>query len=397
MFRLITIIVFINACSKDTLSPFCPTDCYGFSDDADPDTKGVGLCRAGVPTCDKDYKVIACDCEVLPTEEICDGEDNDCDYKVDEGWYNDESMEAYGSEDTCLPLGKCSQYRAVCVGGEFICPYQPQPEECDGVDNNCNAIVDEGLGNTEFCFDDDIWRATQGECRAGIKRCIEGDMVCDGQKLPRAETCDEKDNDCNGVIDDTGDVLSSLYDIVIVIDTSGSMCPYTEAVAGGLYQYLDQFQGNLNFRWALVDMSMAYGDNVQVVLDFTDMATVQAAVSAMGCDGIGSEASLDALYDTCSYNDSDLGLTWNTNANALVFSFTDEPAQTYVNPPTDGLMITDACLMNGVLPFQWSFNPEQFAPIVEPANGIHFTLSNEWESIFDDLNSIVVKLCEAQD
>ena len=132
---------------------------------------------------------------------------------------------------------------------------------------------------------------------------------------------------------------------------------------------------------------------VQVIVDFTDIGTIQSTLLTIGCNGSGAEASLDSMYETCSHADSLLGLHWNMNANALVFTFTDEPPQTYVTPPTDGLMITDACLEHGVLPFIWSLSPTEFRPIVQAANGIHFSIVNDWEQIFNDMNSIVITLC----
>lgn len=400
MYRFSLVLIVLTACgSKDALNRVCPSECYGdWNPDnyyVDQETGGVGQCKVGKPVCDENFTVIECQGEVLPRTEVCDGADNDCDGKTDEGWDN-EPLVAYGEEDTCGNFGECARYNAVCEGGQYVCPYQPQPEICDNKDNNCNAVVDEDLGNDQLCFDDEFWKVTNGECRAGVMRCIEGNMRCDGQVLPSIERCDNEDNDCNGIVDDTGDVLSSKYDIVFIVDTSGSMCGYIEAVAAALYQYLDQFAANDNFRWALMGMSSEFGELVQVLVDFTDMATVQTALGSLGCYGESNEASLDALYQACSHLDaSDINLSWRDDANALVFSFTDEPAQTYSTPPTDGLMITDACLNHGVLPFQWSFSPSDFRPIVEPANGIHFMMSDDWQTIFDDLNSIVITLCGA--
>ncbi len=48
-------------------------------------TKGVGLCKGGVATCDAAGKLSACKGQVLPKPEACDGLDNDCDAEKDEG------------------------------------------------------------------------------------------------------------------------------------------------------------------------------------------------------------------------------------------------------------------------------------------------------------------------
>jgi len=42
-----------------------------------------------------------------------------------------------------------------------------------------------------------------GECKAGTQVCVSGAWsACTGEQIPAAETCDGKDNDCNGTTDD---------------------------------------------------------------------------------------------------------------------------------------------------------------------------------------------------
>jgi hypothetical protein len=146
-------------------------------------TDGVGACVAGAQRCEGgDFG--ACDGQVLPAPESCDGADNDCDGAEDE-----DNPEA-GVRCQTGALGVCALGVSFCEAGALGCQAlaQPSAEVCDGLDNDCDGGVDEDGGGQPLarsCYDGDEGTAGVGACVAGAQRCEGGQFgACDGQVLP---------------------------------------------------------------------------------------------------------------------------------------------------------------------------------------------------------------------
>jgi formylglycine-generating enzyme required for sulfatase activity len=187
-------------------------DCDGIVDEQivgplDSSPELLGVCRRQVLVCDGGQLRVPTVNEVMNQqidyeveEEVsCDFLDNDCDGQSDE-----EPLHGWGQCDTGL-LGACQQGISVCANGTLSCValQNAQPERCDGLDNDCDELIDEELvaGSCALGI---------GAClQTGVARCIEGAFRCDAEEgLPQDERCNAVDDDCDGEVDERFDLSS---------------------------------------------------------------------------------------------------------------------------------------------------------------------------------------------
>ncbi len=216
-----------NNCNKQVDEGYADFDLDGKANCIDPDD-------------DDDGDPDATDCQPLNPEtynnavELCDGFDNNCNQKVDEGFVNtdgdgeadciDNDDDNDGDPDVvdCHPTDPAINHDA--------------KEVCDGQDNNCNSLVDEpgaggcilfykdkdddgwGMANKSLCLCDpeDEYTATQpGDCDDSTW-AINPDGV---------EVCNNQDDDCNGVKDDPDALGCKNYYVDTDKDGYGSGAP----------------------------------------------------------------------------------------------------------------------------------------------------------------------------
>jgi hypothetical protein len=222
------------------IAPNMPERCDGIDNNCNQQTdegfavgvdcsNGVGACAVKAKTvCSASFFDVVCGgTPGAPKMEVCDGVDNDCNGRVDDV----AGAAAGGDVKNCGGCGiACATQRngvAACVMGGCVsacaagfvdadrdpangCECQLTNggvETCDGVDNDCNGVVDEGAGGVVYTGPANTLGV--GVCAAGIQACQGGKLVdVRPARLPSVEVCDGVDDDCNGKVDETFDLLN---------------------------------------------------------------------------------------------------------------------------------------------------------------------------------------------
>ncbi len=213
-------------------------DCDGEVDEgvmlefyADADADGYGDPAGGILACDTPEGYVADDTDCDDADaavnpgagEVCNGIDDDCDGEVDEGvlltFYADADGDGYG--DAGAPLLACAAPAGYVVDAtdcdDLDAAVNPGAEEvCNGIDDDCDAEVDEGVLLTFYA---DADGDGYGDGASTVLACaapdgyVDADGDCDDGNAavnPGAEeVCNGIDDDCDGEVDEG--VLSTFY------------------------------------------------------------------------------------------------------------------------------------------------------------------------------------------
>ena len=225
-------------------------DCNGETDEGvtitfymDIDGDGYGIAAHTTESCDRPtgYADVPGDCDddyrhVNPdAEEVCDDIDNDCDNGIDEGvtrtFYKDGDIDGYGDADAAIeacymPSGYVTDLTDCDDGDDDV--YPGAAEDCDGLDNDCDGSIDEGV-TTAYYEDSD--HDGFGDADVTTESCVSvygyvaNDRDCDDSDYfihPDAqEICNEVDDDCDGDIDGDDDSLDRLGMDTFYADSDG--------------------------------------------------------------------------------------------------------------------------------------------------------------------------------
>jgi hypothetical protein len=264
--------------SRDDVFPAAPEYCDGVDNDCDlfvdeddaldaptwhPDDDGDGFGDPGrsTPACHRPSGWVepsaATDCDdgdgaINPlATEICDGLDNDCDGLVDDAddsldastgsaWYTDADSDGYGDPASAamacvVPSGHVGDNTDCDDSAPAIHP--AATETCDGIDNDCDSLVDDADDSLDSSTGSTFYADTDGDGYGDPANAI---MACDTPggytELSKAtdcddtsfavnpaavEICDSIDNDCDGLVDDADGSLDASTRSTWYLDADG--------------------------------------------------------------------------------------------------------------------------------------------------------------------------------
>ena len=325
-----------------------------------------------------------------------------------------ESEECDNSSDcvrgSCVD-GRCldtCEFDGVCPSGYFciagICTFTScQPEQCDGVDNDCDGEVDaiNGRPLSEFCYSGPNINNISLPCQKGVRLCVDGEWSeCKDEVPPVVEQgllgCDGIDNDCDGCVDGilSGDNCISrqptAFDVVYLIDISGSMESVILAVVTATNNFSSAFAGNPAFQFGIVtipEVEPRAGLHTDLT-DFTSFSTALTTIETLG----GEEPQWDAVYEITT---GEIPVSWRPGSTRIIILFTDEEGQSYRSRRSGLTDITESDMCSVLT------RGEVLATVTTPEFSIDFDdcgfifpLSEDVVEMTSNLNMIIDDPCQ---
>lgn len=355
------------ACSVGMPSSAVAILCYvdadgdGYGDANDTGIEGGGSCGFGLV--DNNLDCDDTDPSIYPNApEVCDGVDNDCDGLVDESptdgsvFYEDADGDGFGNgSSTVLACSPPPGY----VTNDFDCDdtdasINPNaPEVCNGVDDDCNSIIDDDpVDGTSYYPDAD--GDGFGRNASPVVACsppvgyVDNNLDCDDTNPSvnpdASEVCNSIDDDCDGTADNNPIDGATYYEDADG-DGFGNATSFVTAcspVAGYVTDDSDCDDTDAGINPNAAEVCNGLDDDCDGLVDNNPTDGTQYYEDADG-DGFGNSGStvlacaLPEGYVTNDADCDDNDASINPNAPEVCNGLDDDCDGTVDNNPTDGI------------------------------------------------------------
>lgn len=358
-----------------------------------------GWCSCGVnPSCSGGERCLFGQCIRAEERQECEN-NSQCTQRKE--CINNQCIEVCEFDDDCA-----SGY--FCISGD--CTFvECVPEECDGIDNDCDGEIDStnGFPLSSFCIDGNVdINNLRPPCQKGVQICSVGTWSeCMNSIPPILEggflACDSIDNDCDGCVDGNlspeGECISNpplIFDIIYAIDMSSSMQEEIQAVIDATNSFSSAFSGNAAFQFGIVFVPGDDNLSPELYSDLVDFATFETRLRSIPINTLlgSEEPQWDTVYELAT---GELPVSWRDRSVRIIIIFTDETGQSYRIRRGLGNNLTEADMCNGLS------HGEVLATVTVDTYyddyddcGIVFPLSINAVEMANNLNNIISDPCQ---